>query len=191
MSMRPLTARWPRVDSVDHLVACFVVLKMPKHLTRTPSSHLHGHKAPRPLVSCKHRSGVPAKEAQGTSKLPVNSSSSSWTDRTEHQLLASKSNYELLQSDIPLSTDHARFSSFQASIAHKRAHHQREEKMRRDRMKRALGMLAAVLPPEVSTASANGVSRNTNRAETVEQAVEYINSLHRKLDSSPKPIFKH
>jgi hypothetical protein len=58
-------------DSVDHLIAFLIVLKMPKHLPRTPSAHPHRHKSPRPLTSCKHRNSVPAREAQVTSILSV------------------------------------------------------------------------------------------------------------------------
>ena len=56
--------------------------------------------------------------------------------------------------------------------------------MRRDRLKRALETLAAVLPPTGPRfpANAEGKSKGSNRAETIEQAIEYINQLHAKLD---------
>lgn len=122
--------------------------------------------------------------------MSASSSPSSSPDCTEHQLLASKSNYELLQSGITLPTNRAHFAAFQASAAHKRAYHQRREKTRRDRMKCALETLAAVLPPDVSTTMANGASKGTNQVETVERAAEYIKSLHRKLDTTCNPTLK-
>ena len=65
--------------------------------------------------------------------------------------------------------------------------------MRRDRMKRALEMLAAVLPPNMprSPTIVKGKSTNSNRAETVEQAIEYINLLHARLNNDVNINFRH
>lgn len=104
--------------------------------------------------------------------------------RTEQQLLSSKSNYEILRSGNQSLANTAFPASLQASIKDRRAQHQREEKVRRDRMKRALEALADVLPHKPGSQAAVGRdgSTNTNRAETVENAVEYIRELHKKSD---------
>lgn len=107
---------------------------------------------------------------------------------TEHQLRTSRSNYEILASSAPLPSTSSLTPSLRSSIGKKRAQHQREEKIRRDRLKHALELLAAILPPNLSSspASPKGQARNSNRAETVEQAIEYINSLHSRLDDGVK-----
>lgn len=115
------------------------------------------------------------------------------TAPTEHQLLASKSNYEILTSGETSASTYSLASSLQASIGKKRAQHQQEEKVRRDRMKRALDLLADVLPPNMprSPTTAKGKSKTSNRAETVEQAVEYINLLHAKLNNDVNINFRY
>lgn len=101
--------------------------------------------------------------------------------RTERQLLHSHSNYEILQSGNQ-STHNISFSpSLLASINSKRVQHQREEQMRRDRMRRALETLADVLPHKAGAqrAASGGVTKSSNKAEVVENAIEYIRELHK------------
>lgn len=144
----------------------------------------HPPRHPRLLISPKHAGANSRSEGHA---LPANSSAcrpSVTTISADHQLLASKSNYEILTSGAPLPSAYPLASSLRASIGKKRAQHQREEKMRRDRLKRALETLAAVLPPTGPRFPANAErkSKGSNRAETIEQAIEYINQLHAKLD---------
>lgn len=102
--------------------------------------------------------------------------------RTEQQLLSSQSNYEILQSSNPLPNNVSFPASLIASVDSKRAQHQREEKFRRDRMKRAMDALADVLPhkPGAQAAASRVGSRDTSKTETVEHAIEYIKELHNK-----------
>jgi len=141
----------------------------------------------------KHAGAASNGEAQ---VRPANSGTiraSPMTAPTEHQLLASKSNYEILTSGETSASTYSLASSLQASIGKKRAQHQQEEKVRRDRMKRALDLLADVLPPNMprSPTTAKGKSKTSNRAETVEQAVEYINLLHAKLNNDININFRY
>lgn len=134
-------------------------------------------------ASAAYGCGVHIRSANsGTTPAPCAKASA------EHQLRTSRSNYEILASGAPLPSTSPSAPSLRASIGKKRAKHQREEKMRRDRLKHALELLAAILPPNLpsSPASTKGQTRNSNRAETVEQAIEYINTLHARLDDSVK-----
>lgn len=101
--------------------------------------------------------------------------------RTERQLLSSHSNYEILQSGNKSNQNISFPPSLLASINNKRVQHQREEQIRRDRMRRALETLADVLPHKAGAerATSRGVTKSTNRAETVENAIEYIRELHK------------
>jgi hypothetical protein len=110
--------------------------------------------------------------------------------RTEQQVLSSRSNYEILRSGMQPLVHTAFPASLQASINNKRTQHRREEKMRRDRMKRALEALADIIQHRSSSQAAVGKagSMNSNRAETVEDAIEYIRGLHKKygVDANTK-----
>lgn len=102
--------------------------------------------------------------------------------RTEQQLLSSQSNYEILQSGNPLLNKVTFPASLLASVNSKRTQHKREEKFRRDRMKRAMDALADILPhkPGAHTATSRAGSKDTSRAEMIEYAVEYVKGLHKK-----------
>jgi len=144
-------------------------------------------------MGSKHTGAASRGEAQVRSANSGTIRASSTTAFTEHQLLASKSNYEILTCGATSASTYSLASSLRASIGKKRAQHQQEEKMRRDRMKRALEMLAAVLPPNMprSPTIVKGKSTNSNRAETVEQAIEYINLLHARLNNDVNINFRH
>lgn len=65
----------------------------------------------------------------------------------EQQLLSPQSNYKILWSPTSRSIQNKTFpASLLASVKSKRVHHQREEKIRRDRMKCAIETLVNVLP---------------------------------------------
>lgn len=132
-------------------------------------------------VTCNSQSRASTKTALGR-KAP-----------TEQHLLGSKSNYEIIQSGKPLPSSLSFPSSLQAGIGKKRAQHQRDEKFRRDRMRRALETLAAVLPQELdpSRAGSRGRLKHANRAETVEQAIEYINILQKGLNTETNASFNN
>jgi hypothetical protein len=110
--------------------------------------------------------------------------------RTEQQILSSRSNYEILRSGMQPLVHTAFPASLQASINNKRTQHRQEEKMRRDRMKRALDALADIMQHRSSSQATVGKagSMNSNRAETVEDAIEYIRGLHKKycVDTNTK-----
>lgn len=147
-----------------------------------------GH--PQPLASFERAGTASDGGVQVHSAYSSTASTHSTHAKTsaERQLQASKSNYEILASGAPLLSAYTLAPSLRASIGKKRVQHQREEKMRRDRMKHALELPAAVLPPEMSS-FASGPKRqprNSNRVETVEQALEYINMLHARLDDDVK-----
>lgn len=144
-------------------------------------------------MSSEHAGATPRGEAQIRPAKSGTIRASSMMAPTEHQLLASRSNYEILTSGATSASTYSLASSLRASIRKKRAQHQQEEKMRRDRMKRALEMLADVLPPNMprSPTIVKGKPKTSNRAETVEQAIEYINLLHAKLNNDVNINFSH
>lgn len=104
---------------------------------------------------------------------------------TEIQLLESQSNYEIMKSGNPSPYNVTFPASLIDSVKSKRVQHQREEQIRRDRLKRALQTLADVLPHKTSpeTGASRRVSKKNNKAEMVERAIEHIRELHKKLDS--------
>lgn len=98
--------------------------------------------------------------------------------RTEQQLLTSQSNYEIIQSG-ERSVHRSTFPpSLLAIVKRKRTQHQREEQIRRDRMKVALEALANSLP------QASDAPKNVNKVELVEKATEHIKELRMQLDAT-------
>ena len=95
--------------------------------------------------------------------------------RTEQQLLTSRSNYEIIRSGGKSVHGIAFPAPLLASMESKRARHQREEKVRRDRMKVAMETLADLLPH---------TPKNADKVHLVEKAAKHIRDLHMQLDAT-------
>jgi hypothetical protein len=143
-----------------------------------------------PLKSDLNVNSLQKKEHACSRRHAMSLTASPDLTRTEQQILSSRSNYEILRSGMQPLVHTAFPASLQTSINNKRTQHRREEKMRCDRMKRALEALADIIQHRSSLQATGGKAglMNSNRAETVEDAIEYIRGLHKKygVDANTK-----
>jgi len=103
--------------------------------------------------------------------------------QTSDHPLAVKSNYECIREGKHFDHGLEYSESFVAVTFSRSAKHAAEERIRRDRLSRAIETLQSVIP------SLNGVTerdKTTTKATTVERAIEYIISLKQELEKLRK-----
>lgn len=105
------------------------------------------------------------------------------TTQTAHHPLAVKSNYECIRegkhSDHGLEYSEA----FVAVTVSRSAKHAAEERIRRDRLSRAIETLQSIIP---SLNSVTERDKTSTKATTVERAIKYIISLKQELEQLKK-----